>query len=486
MTTSPSTYYILPATDYSTYSGHHTTAVALSNCATASTSKTCIDLANYTGNDNSLNYRHAVADEWYPTGGDSDNGSTYYFELADNADVEAAKAAYIAGCETVADPFEALSSCPEALLTKDEISESRATVEKYLTSTTTDVASANAKYKADDYSSLQSEATAAVTAAYDACIAKMDGKEVHISNVHRGDTKYMSVSDDNMYVSSSASLSEIWTLQQVSGMSFKFYNNKTGKYIGSQTSDYTKVPAVDAENACTFELLISSDGEIAFVEDASTSHPGLHLDGNTSETDANGKIVKWTNDEGSASWWQATAVTTTATLDSPKTATISSGRPTSGSSSAIITITYEGATTVALTSGAENFVITVTPKGAESTGDESTVTKAAALRRATAVTTTAGSGNVSVNGNAATFTLENVENGEYEVTVPTGFFTVDDVLSAAIAQSVTIDNTDGIDTVVLDSAAAAAADVIYDLQGRRVSTITRPGIYIVNGHKLRK
>jgi uncharacterized protein (UPF0333 family) len=307
----------------------------------------------------------------------------------------------------------------------------------------------------------------------------MDGKDVHISNVPRGDSKYMSVSDDNMYVSSSASLSEIWTLQQVSGMSFKFYNNKTGKYIGSQTTDYAKVPVVDAENACTFELLISSDGEIAFVEDASTSHPGLHLDANTSETDANGKIVKWSNDAESASWWQATAVTTTATLDSPKTATISSGRPTSGSSSAIITITYDGAESVKITEGAENFVITVTPKAAEST-----VTKAAALRRATAVTTTAGSGNVSVNGNAATFTLENVENGEYEVTVPTGFFTVDDVLSAAIAQSVTIDNTDGIDTVVLDS--AAAADVIYDLQGRRVSTITRPGIYIVNGHKLRK
>jgi uncharacterized protein (UPF0333 family) len=294
----------------------------------------------------------------------------------------------------------------------------------------------------------------------------------------------MSVSDDNMYVSSSASLSEIWTLQQVSGMSFKFYNNKTGKYIGYLSENYQKVPAVDAENACTFELLISSDGEIAFVDEW-TSYPGLHLDGNTSNDDQYGKIVKWTNDEGSASWWQATKVTTTATLDSPKTATVSSGRPTSGSNSAIITITYEGAESVKVTEGAENFVITVTPKVAESTGDESTVAKAAALRRATAVTTTTGSGNVSVNGNSATFTLENVENGEYEVTVPTGFFTVDDVLSAAIAQSVTIDNTDGINTVVLDSA-AAAADVIYDLQGRRVSTITRPGIYIVNGHKLRK
>jgi len=481
MTGTPTIYYVLPATNYGTYTGHHATAVALSNQSTAGGSGTCIDVASYTGNDNSLNYRHAVANEWYPQGGDSDNGSTFYFELADNDDVEAAKAAYLAAITPVTtNPFDALDGCPEALLSAAEIAESKAEVADELATIPADVASANAKYKSGvEYSDeWKSAANEKLAAAYDACIAKMDGKEVNFKNTHRGDARYMSINDsDKIYGADSAGLSEIWTVEQVDGFTFKLYNNASGKYVGSCNYQYTAVPATtSADAAGVYEIRPLNDGEIAFVD--SYSYPGLHLD-----TSGNSyRVVRWYNDS-EQSWWAALSVETTATGENPKEATITSVRPSEGSTSATIAITYEGATSVTLTDGAENFVINVTAKSTTSTDEDSEVASAPRRRASAVVSTSEGTGEVTVDGNTATFTLDGVENGDYDVTVPTGFFTVDGVLSAPIAQTITIDGTTMLSEVTADG--AVATDAIYDLQGRRVSSMARPGIYIVNGRKVR-
>jgi hypothetical protein len=487
MTGTPTIYYVIPATNYGTYTGHHATAVALSNQSTAGGSGTCIDVASYTGNDNNLNYRHAVANEWYPQGGDSDNGSTFYFELADNDDVEAAKTAYLAAITPVTtNPFDALDGCPEALLSAAEIAESKAEVADELATIPADVASANAKYKSGvEYSDeWKSAANEKLAAAYDACIAKMDGKEVNFASINkRNNSTYyigVKVADNGSYIltpTSSAGLGEIWTLEQVDGMKFKFYNLKNDLYWGLTEAQYTSVAAVSADNAETFELLIgSTSGEVAFAD--TSSIPGLHLDGSN-------QVVKWyNNDEGNESWWAALSVETTATGENPKEATITSVRPSEGSTSATIAITYEGATSVTLTDGAENFVINVTAKSTTSSDDGSEVASAPRRRASAVVSTSDGTGEVTVDGNTATFTLDGVENGDYDVTVPTGFFTVDGVLSAPIAQTITIDGTTMLTEVTADG--AVAADAIYDLQGRRVSSMARPGIYIVNGRKVKK
>lgn len=72
--------------------------------------------------------------------------------------------------------------------------------------------------------------------------------------------------------------------------------------------------------------------------------------------------------------------------------------------------------------------------------------------------------------------------GEYTITAPAGFFTVDGKLSAPLTSSFTVNN-DGTSTGIEEiGAAQAGKQVIYDLQGRRVQRAAK-GLYIINGVK---
>ena len=71
--------------------------------------------------------------------------------------------------------------------------------------------------------------------------------------------------------------------------------------------------------------------------------------------------------------------------------------------------------------------------------------------------------------------------GEYTIEIPAGVVTsTDGAKNEAANYTFTIGVTEGIDAVD----AEAENDVIYDLTGRRIAEIVKPGIYIVNGKKV--
>lgn len=91
-------------------------------------------------------------------------------------------------------------------------------------------------------------------------------------------------------------------------------------------------------------------------------------------------------------------------------------------------------------------------------------------------------GEIQLDNNNA-ISLENADNGSYTLTIPAGYFiTANNKLSAPINQSFTKseNGTVGIGEV---EAAESGVDVIFDLQGRRLSAPVK-GINIINGKKI--
>lgn len=86
----------------------------------------------------------------------------------------------------------------------------------------------------------------------------------------------------------------------------------------------------------------------------------------------------------------------------------------------------------------------------------------------------------------ATFTVDNpiTVAGEYSLTIPAGYCTAaNGDKHDEITLSFVVDGT-YVDTAVEDVDAENGEQVIYDITGSRIKSITAPGIYIVNGKKV--
>ncbi len=80
--------------------------------------------------------------------------------------------------------------------------------------------------------------------------------------------------------------------------------------------------------------------------------------------------------------------------------------------------------------------------------------------------------------------LEGLEEGKYKIEAPAGMFLVNGKSSAAVSRSFTV-HSDGSTTGVKEISAEAAngVQVIFDLQGRRLSAPIK-GVNIINGKKV--
>ena len=469
MTANPTTFYLTPATSFNDYTGKHTTAVALNSNSAANQGETCIDLANYTGYDNGLGYRHAVGNEWHPSGGDSDNGSTFYIELADKSAVNETKAKYIAGV-SIEDSFAALLAYPDAILSDEEVNESKNSCGidwENITNPTT-IAEANTNYKAGVASNVTT-----IEEAYNSCLAKMDGKEVTFKNDGRGAVYYLAIAESTsttLSATQSNDLSTIWTIKIVSGEKFKLLNNKTNLYVGTKSPGGGQIPSTNEDDAAIYYLDLTYANPSLSTSANSAGSECLHLDGSI-------RIVKWYNaSDSDASRWTVSAVDTdeavTEALNSP---VITNVADENGGNTVTIKLTVADGSTLAVTEGlGDHYVITLTPK----TSGEATSVR----RRTVSIDETTGvisvtKDEVTTDGATATISVGAVAAGDYDVEIPTGFFTVNDKLSAKISSSVNVpDQTTGIHTVNVDATDAAATEW-FNVQGRRVANPTH-GIYI--------
>ena len=146
-----------------------------------------------------------------------------------------------------------------------------------------------------------------------------------------------------------------------------------------------------------------------------------------------------------------------------------------------VTLNYDKENKVIVVSGAalektanfpEAYGVTLTPAAATAALDGET---------ATPVEVAVPNDKITKDGETIKVDLSelNVTPSNYTLNFPVGYFTINNKLAPALSTAVTVSEPTGIKEVI---AAEKGAEVIYDLQGRRVSKAGK-GVYIINGVK---
>ena len=468
ITDEPSTVYFIDPSEYTGYSDKKSPipyGVVINTKESAT--KDCFDQSNALSgaeNNSSINADfYVVAGDGYgpdDASGKTDQGTVFYLERVSSYDVQAAKEAFI---DYAAENrmFELLKN----VLTPAE--QAAALVEK----TTTDASTINDIAAARNY--LNEGEHAASTLAFE----QLNGKVIRLSNRLEAGW-YMCPNPSNaalLHTSNTnveTSLDYLWEVEVVDAAmrQIRLKNYASGKYVGSMTtSDNTNVTIVDnVANAGMYKIAryYSLDGESFYAnllaDNGDQSKNALHR-----ASQGGNKVVRWTHSALASHWTLMNAAAddvknTQLELSINPEGTVISIKNAEGSGALTKTADFP-----------ETHKVTLTPAAAAAVAaDEATATPVAVEIPDANINPTSDGFDISLEG-------LDVVPSDYTLNVPAGYFTVNSKLAPAMSTAVKVEDTTSIKEI---GAAEKGADVIYDLQGRRVSKAGK-GVYIINGVK---
>ena len=463
LSNSPTTYYIIPATNYGV-SEQMLNGVALSvtNATCTTTQKKCVDVSTATTTFNSTTVRCPLGNAWAPDGA-SNQGSVFYFEEVDDADLAKIKTDYIASLtwtDDVSTNSRTNFTLAETLNTEESTLFPEAldfTMPAESTAGLTSIKEAVALYR--NHSIDNDEYLAALNKFY----AQPTKQEIQF---HQGD--YWLGSDGDVITSvtdGAGDRTTIWLLEANPAaaidadngyLPYIVKNVLTEKYLGYQTY---------AESDTTYPMAEESSAKpFGFLYEA--SYGGLKLTNGVAEAVNSVRNCIYLNENSAAIWGpyvMQTALTpsfvTYKELTYPATETsqvVFSGMKPCNNSNLQILLHYIRSLT----------------------GTAS----APAMRRTTAQT--ADGDYILEATEDGIITIPNdIPTGIYQLTVPTGYFYNEATGTFNKEFSEPFSVGDGgvvteINEISVDS--AEADPVCYDLQGRRIYTPGR-GLYILNG-----
>ncbi|MCM1310971.1 MAG: hypothetical protein NC301_08110 [Bacteroides sp.] len=340
-----------------------------------------------------------------------------------------------------------------------------------------------------------SEPTTAHVNSIFASVAKADGKLVYFLNSSYANT-YMTdqeVTGQNYTKrvwgkNEKYALNSLWKLEIADPAVPSFYiqNYGDGMYIqnflrnGSAENDLPMVESKDDASVFTFEFYQGTTHSGFGIKDTeNNSYHYLHAKG------TNARLVKWSvpSQSNPASGWTTSLVEqeelefSTTMVNSKHQMTFVGAVPHSG-------VTY-----------AEHHNIEIWATSAVDVEEEETPAAPETLRRR-AKTAYVASGEEPVSygriseattadGNTTIVLSERLNEGVYEVRIPAAIFMIGDKHNKQSVSTISVDE-DGVPSGIDEVAAAGepkSADVIYDLQGRRLAKPVR-GINIINGKKI--
>ncbi len=461
ITDNPTTLYFVNPTAYTGYTEEKRSplpyGIAISSTPDAQESK-CFHLLNtLTSIDNNVMttedyYIKANFESPSQEGGKTNQGAVFYIERVSTTDINNAIEAfkdYAANNRM----FELLKN----VLTDEEKAYALAEKPKDLT--------VNSVATAREY--LNAGSQAASTRAFE----MLDGKTVRF--VNRMSSQYMYVPAGSTTLKGSntdvnANLRHLWTVEVVDATmrQVKLKNYVDNTYIGVMGGQNAVLGVVDGSTdhpagVYTMARYYSLDGKSFYMNllgaNGSKTHHAIHH----ATVDRNDLLV-WTSVALASHWTMENAV-----ADDVKNTEV--------------TLNYDKENKVIVVSGAalektanfpEAYGVTLTPAAAT-----------AALDGETATPVEVAVPNDKITKDGETFKVDlselNVTPSNYTLNFPVGYFTINNKLAPALSTAVTVSEPTGIKEV---NAAEKGAEVIYDLQGRRVSKAGK-GVYIINGVK---
>jgi len=400
---------------------------------------------------------------WTPTGdgvGNGDNGSLWYFILASDEEITNATAAYIEGVKGRASMPKADAEL--AALMGEEfmqtISENYFTEEELQTVAGVNAAKVSGPAKAE-----------AVKAAVDAAVGAKLAESYIIKNRNSSYTNCFltaGLNDDGVTYQTTPTaatndLNAIWSFEQ-----------KDGGYIIRSANSGMALARIDEMSK---PILLTQEG-LTYTIGYNPIVPGFNftlMPQTESDTDMryyalhqsnNNLVCKWEAQNVAGSHWS---------INPLNEATVEVKQGEGEGAGHVITL-GEGVTVNDHETAAE-LLLTITKKAGTDASEREVVT--AAVEPVDGVYTIKASEFIDNNN------LSNLAEGEYELVAPAGYFLVNGASAGAVNYSFSVaqdGSTTGVDEI---SVAAPAVDVIYDLQGRRVSKASK-GLYIINGKKV--
>ncbi len=400
---------------------------------------------------------------WTPTvegRGNGNNGSLWYFIPASDSEIEAATTAYINGVKT---RFQApVADAELAALMGEEFMQSIS--ENYFADLTT-VAGVNAA-KASGSGSAK---VAAIKTAVEEAVGSKLTAGYMIKNRNSNYTNCFltaGLNEDGVTYQTTPTaaandLNAIWSFEQ-----------KDGGYIIRSVNSNVALARIDEQSK---PVLLTQDG-LTYAIGYNPVVPGFNftlMPQTESDTDMSLYALHQSHNELVCKWEAKNILGSHWSINPLNEATIEVQQGEGEGAGHVIAL-GEGVTVNDHETAAE-LVLTVTKKAGTGTQEGEIAT--AAVEPVDGVYSIKASEFVDNNN------LSNLEEGEYELAAPAGYFLVNGASAGAVKTtfSVLSDGTTlGIDEV---SAAAPAATEIYDLQGRRVNKVAR-GLYIINGKKV--
>ena len=463
ITDDPTTVYIRPITQWD-FTNRLTSPIpnGMALCSDASNvtaAKNCFDVNNFQYGGDLYDDTFVRANAYRPNGDNKKNdlGSVFYIERVSDYDVEKAKEAFMDYAQRNR-MFELLKN----VLTDEE--EAYALAQKTIDTSTTSINSV-----ADARVYLEEGTQAASTRAFE----KLDGKVIRLRNRMGNGDFFMNHDSSLEYLQTDNSnadngLDKLWVVEVVSPelRQLRLKNYMSGKYIQPMRTDNAAITMVDnADDAGTYTVTryYSLDGESFYANlSAKSGTTTMAIRALNTSMNNQKQLMRGASSALGCHWTLEDAV-----ADDVKNTEV--------------TLNYDKENKVIVVSGpalekTANFPaaygVTLTPAAAT-----------AALDGEAATPVEVAVPNDKITKDGETFKVDlselNVTPSNYTLNFPVGYFTINNKLAPALSTAVTVSEPTGIKEV---NAAEKGAEVIYDLQGRRVSKAGK-GVYIINGEK---
>lgn len=429
------------------------------------TGNTYLDVANYgTG----ISTWNQVDNGW------PNNGGIYYFEEA--TDFETVKAAYIAGSYSEKTSMLAMASALTAQQEAgvadfsalvSEINDSVAAYGDYLPTTVAEANRLKLSGKqacfdkfSDEY--VRQHVTSAVAGNYYLVKSRM----VNANTGHN--CSYMTVNGNLDALDLNNTIDDnprrgVWHIGSVDeDGKITLGNEHAGKLMKQATAINTAMPIVDDGSHSTYFVHFNhnqgSNGGFGFTTSGNlnSTTDGVHCASGVQN------IVAWCLADADNSWFDLIA------LDGDVEPTVNSDKETGN----VEIVFPEGAACCNVSEGVVISVnqIAASPVAPAAEGADEDNTEA--LPQWTFASSDISEGKINISG---------VPAGNYEMNIPAAFFAVNGKYNSPRTYSFSVSDPSGIDGVISES--NRGADVVYDLQGRRLARPVK-GINIINGQKV--
>ena len=466
ITDNPTTVYFLDPTTYDSYTEAKRSplpyGIAISTTSRATENKCFYLYDTLLGSDNGLTstadfFVKANAGNPGSEDGTDNQGAVFYIERVSSTDVSAAKAAFIDYAKNHR-MFELLKN----VLNEDEIDYALAEKASMNPQNINSVAAAR------EYLNLGEQA--ASTRAFE----QLDGKVIRMRNRADGGTFYLGSNNSsqlfNQNTNTDTDLGKLWRVEVVNPelRQFKLVNYKANQYVaplptGSVGSAVT-LGESSAAGTYTMARYYSLDGKSFYANLLCMAN--VYTNNALLRVSQNNLVTRGPLSHLGSHWTLENAV-----ANDVKNMQLDLTINAKGD---LISIKHaEGGSLTKTANFPAAYTVKLTPKAAATPADAEATTPTEVV---------VPEANINPDGSGFVVNLDglNVPEGEYTLNFPMGYFTANGKLAPALSKEVKVEDTTGIREV--NAAEKGAAEVIYDLQGRRVSKAGK-GVYIINGVK---